>query len=66
MQQMNITQKANGLELTTRNFSATCSPHVHSWLHYLLAIGGNLRFQSFGDESLYFVQAYTKEIQRDE
>jgi hypothetical protein len=62
---MNLKQKANGQELTTRTFSATCSPHVHSWLHYLLATGANLRFHSFGDESPYFVQAYTKVNQRD-
>jgi hypothetical protein len=66
IQQINITQKANGLELTTRHFSATCSPHVHYWLHYLLATGGNLPFHSVGDESLYFVQAHAKVIQRDE
>ena len=63
---MNITQKANGLELTIRTFSATSSPHMHSWLHYLLATGGILLVHSFGDEFLFFVQAFAKVIQRDE
>jgi len=63
---MNVTQKANGLELTIHTFSATSSTHVHFWLHHLLATGGILLFHSFGDESLFFVQAFAKVIQRDE
>jgi hypothetical protein len=65
MREMNITQKASGLELTICTFSATSPPHVHSWLHYLLAVGGIRHFYSFGDESLFFVQAEAQVIQRD-